>query len=357
MACKQELPDYTARRLTPASQTMEYRQLSTVEIDVHGIGNAIVDVLAKTDDEFLTARNIPKSSMQLIDEEMATALYGDMGPGVEISGGSAANTIAGVASFGGAGAYTGKVRDDQLGQVFSHDIQAAGVAFNSSPATSGPATARSLILITPDGERTMNTYLGACVHLSPSDIDKTAIENAKVTYLEGYLWDRDDAKQAFRTAARIAGEAGRKVSLTLSDVFCVERHHDEFLDLVCNSVDILFANEAEIKTLYNTSDFDDAVASVRRDCDLAALTRSEKGCVIVCGNETVTLPAVPVDRLVDATGAGDMFAAGFLYGITTGRDLETCGKLGTLAASEVISHVGARPEIEFRKIALQHGLG
>ena len=262
----------------------------------------------------------------------------------------------GVGSFGGAGAYVGKVKNDTLGKVFSHDIRAGGVTFETAMAEDGPSTARSLILVTPDGERTMNTYLGACVHLGPSDLDADLIASSQVTYLEGYLWDPEEAKQAFREAARIAREAGRKVSLTLSDPFCVERHRDGFMELVKGNVDILFANEAEIMSLYQVDDFDEAAVRVKQDCELAALTRSEKGCVVVSGDHTAHVPAVRVAKVVDTTGAGDMFAAGFLYGYTQARDLEACGKLGVLAASEIISHVGARPETPFADLARQHGL-
>ncbi|MEM8689463.1 MAG: adenosine kinase [Pseudomonadota bacterium] len=323
---------------------------------VLGIGNAIVDVISRTTDEFLTRHNIAKGGMHLIDETQAEALYADTGPSIEISGGSAANTIVGVGSFGGSGAYVGKVKNDTLGKVFSHDIRAGGVTFETAMAEDGPSTARSLILVSPDGERTMNTYLGACVHLGPSDLDAALIASAQVTYLEGYLWDPEEAKQAFREAARIAREAGRKVSLTLSDPFCVERHRDGFMELVKGNVDILFANEAEIMSLYQVDDFDEAAVRVKQDCELAALTRSEKGCVVVSGDHTAHVPAVPVADVVDTTGAGDMFAAGFLFGYTEGKDLETCGKLGVLAASEIISHVGARPETPFADLARQHGL-
>ncbi len=325
--------------------------------DVLGIGNAIVDVISRTTDDFLDAHGIAKGGMHLIDEAQAEALYAETGPAIEMSGGSAANTIAGVASFGGKGAYVGKVRDDQLGKVFSHDITAIGVTFETPPAQDGPSTARSLILVTPDAERTMNTYLGACVHLGPGDLDAELIASAKVTYLEGYLWDPEAAKQAFRSAAKIAAEAGRKVSLTLSDPFCVDRHREGFLELAKTSVDILFANEVEIMSLYQVESFADAARAVAEDCELAVITRSEKGCVVLTPEERISVPAIAVEQVVDTTGAGDMFAAGFLYGYTNGRDLETCGKLGVLAASEIISHVGARPETPFAELAKAHGLG
>ena len=259
--------------------------MSDTRFDVLGIGNAIVDVIARAEDSFLEQRSIVKGAMTLIDEDQADALYDVMGPGLEVSGGSGANTIAGLASFGSSCAFIGKVRDDQLGQVFTHDIRSIGVNFDSAPATDGPSTARCLILVTPDGERTLNTYLGACTGLTPDDVPEAAIADAQVTYLEGYLWDPPAAKNAFRKAAKAAREAGRKVALTLSDSFCVERHRDEFLDLVRHEVDILFANEAEIKSLYQVDNFDDALHAVRRDCRLAALTRSAAGCVIAEGDE------------------------------------------------------------------------
>ncbi|MEM7428196.1 MAG: adenosine kinase [Pseudomonadota bacterium] len=324
--------------------------------DVLGIGNAIVDVISRTTDDFLDEHGIAKGGMHLIDEARAESLYAQTGPAIEMSGGSAANTIAGVGSFGGKGAYIGKVRDDQLGQVFSHDIKAIGVTFETPLAGDGPSTARSLILVSPDGERTMNTYLGACVHLGPGDLDADLIASAKVTYLEGYLWDPEAAKEAFRSAAKIAAEAGRKVSLTLSDPFCVDRHREGFLELTKNSVDILFANEVEIMSLYQVDSFEDAAAAVAQDCELTVITRSEKGCVVVTPDQQIAVPAVPVEKVVDTTGAGDMFAAGFLYGYTNGRNLETCGRLGVLAASEIISHVGARPETPFTELAAAHGL-
>lgn len=330
--------------------------MTQTELDVIGIGNAIVDILARTDDAFLETHGIGKGAMHLIDESQAETLYGAMGPAIEISGGSAANTIAGLASFGGRGAYIGKVRNDQLGEVFSHDIRAMGVAFTSEPATDGPATARSMILVTPDGERTMNTFLGACVGLGPDDIHAYQIAAASITYMEGYLWDRPAAKEAFLKAAGLAHAAGRGVSLTLSDAFCVDRFRDEFRKLIIDDVDILFANEAEICSLYEVNDFDSALQAVRRDCGLAALTRSEKGCVIVEGDEVHIVDAFPVDNVVDTTGAGDLFAAGFLRGLTTGRSPADCGRLGALAAAEIISHIGARPETSLADAAAKAGL-
>lgn len=312
--------------------------------DVVAIGNAIVDVLSKTDDGFLSANQIHKGTMTLIEAEQAEKLYAKMGPGMEMSGGSAANTIAAIASLGGRAGYIGKVANDQLGSVFRHDIQAMGVTFDTPALDAGAPTARCLILITPDAQRTMCTFLGACVWISPSDLNESMIENAKVTYLEGYLFDRDRAKQAFKRAAQIAHAAGRKVALTLSDPFCVDRHRAEFLDLIKNDVNILFANEAELLSLYQTEDFDEAVYHARQHCEIAAVTRSEKGSVIVTREAMFEVPAEPVHRVVDTTGAGDMYAAGFLYGYTQGKTLDVCGRLGSIAAAEIIAQVGARPQ-------------
>jgi sugar/nucleoside kinase (ribokinase family) len=330
--------------------------MATATIDVVGIGNAIVDVLVQADDAFLSTHGLAKGTMTLIDAARADALYAVMGPGVEESGGSAGNTMAGIASLGGAGAYIGKVRNDQLGEVFRHDITVIGVRFATAPARSGPPTARSFIIVTPDAQRTMNTYLGACVDLGPEDIDHEIIDAAQVTYLEGYLFDPPRAKEAFRKAAQRAHSAGRRVSLSLSDPFCVGRHRAEFRDLVTHHVDILFANEAEICSLYETADFDAAAREVRRHCDVAALTRSEKGSVVVTRDHTHMIDAARVARVVDTTGAGDLYASGFLYGLTHGRDLATCGKLGSLCAAEAISHFGARPAEKLAALARQAGL-
>jgi sugar/nucleoside kinase (ribokinase family) len=330
--------------------------MATATLDVVGIGNAIVDVLVQADDAFLSTHGLAKGTMTLIDAARADALYAVMGPGVEESGGSAGNTMAGIASLGGAGAYIGKVRNDQLGEVFRHDITAIGVRFATAPARSGPPTARSFIIVTPDAQRTMNTYLGACVDLGPEDIDHEIIDAAQVTYLEGYLFDPPRAKEAFRKAAQRAHSAGRRVSLSLSDPFCVGRHRAEFRDLVTHHVDILFANEAEICSLYETADFDAAAREVRRHCDVAALTRSEKGSVVVTRDHTHMIDAARVARVVDTTGAGDLYASGFLYGLTHGRDLATCGKLGSLCAAEAISHFGARPAEKLAALARQAGL-
>lgn len=316
--------------------------------DVLGIGNAIVDVISRADDTFLKKHALVKGSMALIDEARAETLYADMGPGVEVSGGSCGNTMAGVASFGSKGIYVGKVRNDQLGAVFGHDLRATGVSFTTAQATEGPATARCLILVTPDAQRTMNTYLGACTGLGPADIDPAQVASAGVTYVEGYLWDPPEAKKAVLKAFDAARAASRKVSITLSDSFCVDRYRDEFRALLRERVDILFANEAEIMSLYQVDSFDKAVDAARAENKICALTRSEKGSVVVRGSETHTVPAAPVARVVDTTGAGDLYAAGFLVGLTRGKPLAECARLGGIAAAEVISHVGARPEVALK---------
>jgi len=325
-------------------------------LDVVGIGNAIVDVIAQADDAFLARQGLTKGSMQLIDAARAEALYAEMGPALEMSGGSAGNTMAGLASLGGAGAYIGKVAEDELGRVFAHDMRATGLRFDTAPLAAGPPTARSLILVTPDAQRTMNTFLGACVELGPEDIAPELIASAQVTYLEGYLFDPPRAKAAFQKAAEIAHAAGRKVSLTLSDAFCVKRYRDEFRALIGGHIDILFANEAEITALYETASFDAALRAVRGHCAIAALTRSEKGSVLLAGEEMHPIPPVRVDQLVDTTGAGDLYAAGVLFGLTHGRDLATSGRLGSLAAAEVIGHYGARPETSLKALARRAGL-
>jgi sugar/nucleoside kinase (ribokinase family) len=324
--------------------------------DVLCIGNAIVDVIARVEDNFVSRHGLVKGSMNLIDEARAEQLYGDMGQAIEVSGGSAGNTAAGVASLGGKAAYFGKVKADQLGSIFRHDMRAQGVAFDTAPATDGPATARSFILVTPDSERTMNTYLGACVNFTVADVDRKVVEAAQVTYMEGYLWDRPEAKEAFKLAAKIARAAGRQTSITLSDSFCVERHRDSFLDLIRNDIDIVFANETEIKSLYQTEDFGAATKAVAADCPIAVVTRSEKGCVVVKGGDILESPAHPVNKVVDVTGAGDLFASGFLYGFTNGRTLYDSARLGSMAAAEVISHLGARPEVKLRTHAETLGL-
>jgi len=325
--------------------------------DVLGIGNAIVDIIARTQEDFLLSHAMQKGAMVLIDEARAHSIYAAMGPALEISGGSAANTIVGVASFGASAAFIGKVREDELGRTFAHDIRAAGVSFETPLAAGGSSTGRCYILVTPDGERTMNTYLGAAQELGPGDIDSEMVAASAITYLEGYLWDPKNAKQAFLKAASIAHEAQRLVALTLSDAFCVDRWREEFLELIRTGiVDVTFANEAEIKSLYQTADFDTAVAALREDAALAVVTRSEQGCWIVSREGTQRVGAVPIERLVDATGAGDLFASGFLFGLARGVDLSTAARLGALAASEVIQHMGARPETSLEALAQQNGL-
>lgn len=324
--------------------------------DVVAIGNAIVDIIGRCEDTFLQEHDAPKGHMRLVDADTITKLYGAMGPGVEISGGSAANTIAGIASLGGKGAFIGKVADDDFGRIFAHDIRSAGVAFTTPPVGGRAPTARSLILVTPDGERTMNTFLGISPELDQGEVDPELIAASQVVYLEGYLFDRDEAKAAFRQAAQIARDAGRKVALTLSDGFCVDRHRGEFRDLITNSVDILFANESEITSLYQVDSFDEAAQRTQDDATLAVLTRSGKGSLIISDGERIEVSAEKVDRVVDSTGAGDLYAAGFLYGYTHGLPLATAGRLGSLAAAEIISHLGARPQTSLLELAAGKGV-
>jgi adenosine kinase len=330
---------------------------STTRYDVLGLGNAIVDVLSRADDDFLAKQAMRKGSMSLIDEARAAEIYEVMGPAVEISGGSAANTIVGAAGFGARAAFIGRVKDDSLGNVFAHDIRAAGVAFDTAPSAEGPSTGRCYVLVTPDGERTMHTFLGAAQDLHPRDIDEQAVASAAITYLEGYLWDPPHAKDAFRKAATVAHEAQRLVALSLSDAFCVDRWRDEFLHLLrAGTVDLLFCNEAELHSLYQTADFDTAVTALRADAKRAVVTRSAEGCIVVEGQQTLTVPAFPVETVVDTTGAGDLFAAGFLFGTARGLGDERAARLGALAAAEVISHIGARPEKPLAALAQQNGL-
>jgi sugar/nucleoside kinase (ribokinase family) len=327
------------------------------QYDVLCIGNAIVDIIAQCDEAFLAENGIIKGAMNLIDMDRAGLLYSRMGPAIEASGGSAGNTAAGVASFGGRAAFFGKVSTDALGDIYYHDIRAQGVAFDTRPLDGEPPTARSMIFVTPDGERSMNTYLGACVELGPEDVEADKAQGAKVTYFEGYLWDPPRAKEAIRLTANHAHAAGREVSMTLSDSFCVDRYRGEFLDLMrSGTVDIVFANSHEIKSLYQTSSLEAALAAIRKDCKIAAVTRSEKGSVIVRGDETVTIEAIGIGELVDTTGAGDLYAAGFLHGYTTGRSLKDCGDLGSLAAGLVIQQVGPRPRQNLREEAQKVGL-
>jgi sugar/nucleoside kinase (ribokinase family) len=331
--------------------------MTDAKYDVLGIGNAIFDVLVQADEGFLARHGMAKGSMALIDEARAAAIYRDMGPATEMSGGSAANTIVALASFGARTAYVGKVKDDQIGRMYAHDIRSAGVAFDIAPASDGPATGCCYILVTPDGERTMNTYLGAAQKLTPDDIDAGQIAAARITYLEGYLWDPKDAKDAFVKAATIAHDAGREVALTLSDAFCVDRYRAEFLDLMREgTVDLVFANEAELHSLYQTADFDSALKQFREDATLGIVTRGELGCVVVCNDGVIAVPASPIERLVDTTGAGDLFAAGFLFGLVRKSGYEKAGRLGALAAAEVIQHIGARPQVSLKDLAQQAGL-
>jgi fructokinase len=323
--------------------------MTEIVYDILGIGNAIVDVVAATDDQFLSRHDMHKGAMQLIDSTQADLLYGAMPPGKESSGGSVANTCAVAAALGSRVAYIGKVADDQLGSVFRHDITAAGVNFHTPPLSGGAPTARCLILVTPDGQRTMNTFLDAYVALDASDVQPNFVAQAAVTYLEGYLFDPPAAQAAFYKAADAAHTAGRQVALSLSDAFCVNRHRDAFRKLVAGHVDILFANEAEITALYETNTFEEAAELTRKEVALAALTRSEAGSLILRGAETVTVQAQPA-KVVDTTGAGDAYAAGFLAGLTQGKTLAECGRIASIAAAEVISHYGARPEADLRKL-------
>ena len=325
--------------------------------DVLALGNAIVDVIAGVDDDLLVSESLQKGTMTLVDEARATSLFGLMKGPVEISGGSAANTAVGLASLGGRAAFIGKVRDDAAGRAFRRDIGAAGVRFDSTPSRDGPATARCLVFVTPDGERTMATFLGACQQLASADVERERVEQSAFIYLEGYLWDPPEAKNAFRLAADLAHQAGNRVALSLSDPFCVDRYRDEFLALLRDGrVDVLFANQHELKSLFQTADLDAAIAALRQTGVLAAVTRSEDGCCVVEGDRRVDVAAFPVDRVVDATGAGDLFAAGFLYGLCRDVDRETCARLGALAASEAISHYGARPETSLSALARKEGL-
>lgn len=325
--------------------------------DILALGNAIVDLIAMTDDDFLARQKVHKGAMALIDEARAEKLYAAMGPVTTISGGSAANTIVGAAALGARTAFIGKVKDDETGRAFAHDIRATGVHFDTAPARHGAATARCFVLVTPDGQRTMNTYLGACQALTEDDVDEATVKAAKIVYLEGYLWDPPEAKKAFRKAADIAHAAGRRVALTLSDSFCVDRYREEFLDLIrTRTVDIVFANESELHALYQTADFDTAINLLREEAQLAAITRSEKGSLVVTREETHAIPAFPVERVVDTTGAGDLFAAGFLAGLAKGAALDHCARLGALAAAEIIQHIGARPEANLAALAAENGL-
>lgn len=318
--------------------------------DVVGIGNALVDVIAHADDSFIDDHDLVKGAMTLIETDRAVELYRALDGAVEMSGGSAANTVCGVASFGGSAAYVGKVSDDDLGRVFGHDLAAVGVEFAPGAPAGAVPTGRCIIVVTPDAQRTMNTYLGVSSLLCVPDLDEETIAAGSVLYMEGYLYDRDDAKAAFRHAAEVAHDAGRLVSLTLSDSFCVDRHRDDFLGLVSDEVDLLFGNEHELISLYETDDLDAAVAAVRRECPMAVITRGEHGSMIVTADGVVEATAHRVRRVIDTTGAGDLYAAGFLFGLTQGRSLPDCADLASLAAAEVISHVGPRPLVELRTL-------
>ena len=324
------------------------------KFDVVGIGNAIVDVLVQADDRFLGDHGLTKGTMALIDEAQAERLYASVGPGLETSGGSAANTLAGIAQLGGRAAFIGRVRDDQLGAIFSHDIRSVGATFTTPPACSGPSTARCLILVTPDAQRTMCTYLGASVNLDPADLDLDLVAQAKVLYLEGYLWDSDEAKRAFLAAAEVARSNGGQVALSLSDAFCVDRHRQSFQELVDGHVDLLFANEMEITSLYEANSFEEAVEQVRGRCRVAALTRSEAGSLVLSGEESIAIAPYRLGALVDTTGAGDLYAAGFLHGHTQGESLERCGQLGSLCAGQVVTQLGPRPQASLPELVQQH---
>ena len=325
--------------------------MTDATLDVLGIGNAIVDVLVQADDSFLDAHGLLKGAMTLIDAARARELYDMLDNGIEVSGGSAANSMAGIAALGGRAAFIGKLRDDPLGAFFAHDIHAAGVRFTTPLSDHTAPTARCFVIVTPDAQRTMNTYLGACVELGPEDVDEALVASAAITYFEGYLWDPPGGKAAFRKAQEIAHANARRVALTLSDPFCVERYRDEFLDLVADHIDILFANEAEIISLYQAADFDQALERVRGHCAIAALTRGDQGSVIVAGGEIHVVPATPVARVVDTTGAGDLYAAGFLHGLSRGWGLADCARLGGVAAAEIIGHLGARCRADMAALA------
>jgi sugar/nucleoside kinase (ribokinase family) len=328
--------------------------MTSKTLDVVGIGNAIVDVLVRTDDDTIDNHQLTKGTMALIDEQQAETLYASLGPGLETSGGSAANTLAGIAQLGGRAGFIGRVRDDQLGAIFSHDIKAVGARFQTPAASSGPSTARCLILVTPDAQRTMCTYLGASVQLHPDDIDLEMVAQAKVLYLEGYLWDSDEAKAAFIAAAEVARANGGQVALSLSDAFCVERHRSSFQELVDGHVDILFANEMEITSLYKANSFDEAAEEVRGRCSVAALTRSELGSVILNGSGTHQIAPFKLGELVDTTGAGDLYAAGFLHAYCQGQPIEACGTLGSLCAGQVVTQLGPRPQADLKALVARH---
>jgi sugar/nucleoside kinase (ribokinase family) len=324
--------------------------------DVVGVGSAIVDIIARCDDDFLDAYGLPKGHMRLVGASESDRLYSRMGPAVEVSGGSAANTCSGIASFGGRVAFVGRIADDPFGKIFTHDVRSVGVTFENPPAPDGAPTARCLILVTPDGERTMTTYLGAAAEFGCSELRQDLIESARVTYLEGYLFDPPAAKSAFHEAARIAATAGRKVALSLSDAFCVERHRSAFRSFIRGGVDVVFCNEGEVLALYETSSLEEACASLREECELAVVTRGGNGSRIITPSEVIDVPVERVEHVVDTTGAGDLYAAGFLFGYANGRDLRACGQLASLAAAEIVSHIGPRAEVSLAELARDHGL-
>jgi sugar/nucleoside kinase (ribokinase family) len=324
--------------------------------DVAGLGNAIMDVIAAVDDQFLLDHGIAKGAMTLIDEFRAQELHRALADPVQVPGGSAANTMAGIASLGGRAVFLGKVRDDNLGRRFGESLNALGVSYTTKRALGGSSTASSMIAVTPDGQRSMNTYLGACREMAPQDVDVDEVASAKILYIEGYLWDMDAAKEASRKAMKAAKGAGAQIALSLSDSFCVGRFRDEFLDLMQHRIDILFANEDEAKSLFETEDFDIVLERMKGWGGLAAITRSERGCVVIKGQDVHSVPAKRVTKVVDTTGAGDQFAAGFLFGLTRGKNLTDCGRLGALAAAEVISHYGPRPDVALKDLAAQDGL-
>jgi len=319
--------------------------------DVVGLGSAIVDIIARCDDDFIQKQGLDKGIMRLIDADEAARLYSEMGPAIEVSGGTVPNTCVGLASFGGKAAFMGKTADDQFGKVFGHDLRSVGVTYTIEPVKGTAPTGQCLILVTPDGERTMNTFLGANAELSTAELDPELIKNAKLLYLEGYAFDGPKAKEAFYEAASIARAAGTTVSLTLSDPFCVERHRQSFLDIIRTGVDLLFANHREVQALYETEDLEEACNRLRQDCPLAVVTRSEKGSLILKSDQTIEIEAEPIEKVVDTTGAGDLYAAGFLFGYARDYDLRVCGKLASLAAAEIISHIGPRPEQSLAELA------
>lgn len=321
-----------------------------IRFDVAGIGNAIVDILSQAEDEFLRREGIRKGAMTLIDAQRAEELFEKMGPATTVSGGSAANTVAGIAGLGGRAAYIGRVHDDQLGAVFSHDMKALKIHYRTAPAARGAPTACCIILVTPDGQRSMNTFLGASTDFSPEDLDEDTIAAAQVTYLEGYLFDKPPAMEAFYQSLRLAHKHQRKVALSLSDAFCVDRHRAEFHALLKEGVDILFANESEAMALYQTNTLDEALPQLAKDCPLIVVTRSEKGALILEGGKTISIAAEPVAKVIDTTGAGDSFAAGFLYGFTHGLGLPICGRIAAICAAEIIGHLGPRPQTNLKKL-------